>query len=444
MIGWSGLGKLVAAIGCTVLCLIALDEGVAFGQSLPGGAGCPARGGGFPTGPVPAGQAALVPAGAVSVTLCRYRGLNDPDPRYVNELVSSITIADPGELQSLTDQFNTLPTTGPGVGGTGPVGCPADDGSSLAVVFSYPSGAPDPVVVQPHGCSQATNGLIRVSMAFAPGPQLVDMLQRRAGCSTFMCDSDFVGEQSASIQAVLQADGQGEMLANSQTNPVSETWSWLACGGVGASDCRQYASGRSARTAGAGPGTVFVAVASDGPTATSPVWHGQVMSSSAPTVRGHVRANALVTPAPGNWSGGWDGDFDQTQLAACVHADGTDCTTLTDPHYLRGCRAGAAVIDPIFAGRYLRVADRRWGVGTAFAAVAATSPYSHRPWGRGSLTSVAVVGRIARATGPRTVHCGPPPLPPNANPRNPIARANLSGPLGSALRTPKSLPISLS
>jgi hypothetical protein len=214
---------------------------------------------------------------------------------------------------------------------------------------------------------------------------------------------------SASVQAVLNRDGSGTMVVNSQANPSAETWSWRACAPDG-SACATFATGREASTGPAKPNTVFVASANDGATARSPVWHGNVAATSPPSVNGAVRANALVTPLAGGWSGGWDADADLMQLAACTNPDGTNCTALTNPPYYQGCARAAAVIDVAFTGRYLRVADQRLGAGTVFAAIALRSPYGSQTWAPGPTTSVAVLGRIAPATGPRAAACGPPAL----------------------------------
>jgi hypothetical protein len=85
----------------------------------------------------------------------------------------------------------------------------------------------------------------------------------------------------------------------------------------------------------------------------------------------------------------------------------------------RMCSHGAAVLDPVFTGWYLRVADKRYGPGTTFLAIGYWSPYGRPVWRPNAVTSVAVIGRIAPATGPPAAECGPLPLPPNANPHNP-------------------------
>jgi hypothetical protein len=121
-------------------------------------------------------------------------------------------------------------------------------------------------------------------------------------------------------------------------------------------------------------------------------------------VTGILQANERVTPDPGRWSD----DYNIFQLAACKSPKGLRCTTLTDLYYPHG----AAVLDPLFAGSYLRVADRRTGTGTgtAFFGIRAATPYGRKIWAADRMTSVTIVGRIAKATGPRTVKCGAPPL----------------------------------
>jgi hypothetical protein len=84
--------------------------------------------------------------------------------------------------------------------------------------------------------------------------------------------------------------------------------------------------------------------------------------------------------------------------------------SITEPKYIRGCRHEATVIDPVFIGKYLRVADMRFGPGTFFTLEAAVSPYGHAVWQENGRTATAIVGRIQRATGPREARCGPPPL----------------------------------
>ncbi len=221
--------------------------------------------------------------------------------------------------------------------------------------------------------------------------------------------SSTLGAESAKIQTILNQDGSGGMIVNSQTNPSDETWSWESCS-VDLKTCASFAHGRSVETTGASAPSVFRAVSNRGATALSPRWDGKVESTSPPSVLGTPQANELVVPVSGEWRGGWADDVDWTQLAACEGPHDEDCTTLTDRHYIGGCSNGAAVIDPMFTGMYLRVADRRIAARTPELAYAVGSPYSPNIWPAGQTVSVAIVGRIRAEDGPPTTGCGPSPL----------------------------------
>ena len=211
-----------------------------------------------------------------------------------------------------------------------------------------------------------------------------------------------------SISLYLNGDGTGMMIAG--PDPPGRTWSWEICPS-GGSSCAPFASGTSVSTGDASTGTVFKATANDGSIATTRPWLGRVAAINPPWVAGELRADALVTPVPGTWSGGWEGDFNGAQLAACRGSDGSGCTSLTNPSYFGACSGGAAVIDPFFTGWYLRVANTRYGPDTAFEAIAVSSPYGAQIWPADAITSVAVVGRIEPAAGPRAANCGPPSGP---------------------------------
>ena len=215
--------------------------------------------------------------------------------------------------------------------------------------------------------------------------------------------------ERATVSTSLKANGSGLLIANSQTNPGGETWAWQACSSD-LSSCIAFGKGRTINTSGAQPNTRFRATSSYGATAISALWRGSLRPLKPPTVTGTLRGNMRVTPGPSQWRGGWTDDYDVFQLAACKSPMGLHCTTLTDLHYPDGCPHGAAVLDPQFTGSYLRVADQRIGAGTAFRDFAVPTPYGGKIWGADRMTSVAIVGRIAKATGPRTIKCGPPPL----------------------------------
>ncbi|MGA2007601.1 MAG: hypothetical protein ABSH27_08610 [Solirubrobacteraceae bacterium] len=239
---------------------------------------------------------------------------------------------------------------------------------------------------------------------------------------------------------MLAPDGDGLLIANANasTNP-SRTWSWEVCAPDG-TNCTPFASGQQITTAGAPADVVFEAIASDGLSAASPVWYGPLSPLSAPSVTGTIQANDLVTPVAAKWNGGgWYGDSDYFQLAACQDADGSDCTTLTDnPYYPGGCPNGVAVIDPAFTGDYLRVADQRIAADTAWPLPVALTPYFPGEWTAGPTISVAVVGQIAPATGPRQASCGPPPIgsttPPSPAPQGPTGNTGPAAPASIAAR----------
>jgi hypothetical protein len=230
---------------------------------------------------------------------------------------------------------------------------------------------------------------------------------RIATCAVVVFATVGVGSAAASgasIQVVLQPDGTGQLVANAEG---ADQWSWQVCG----SECAPFATGQVITTGTAPAGVTFRASSSLGATALSPTWGGAVTPASAPSVTGHVRANELLTPVAGAFNGGWAGGVDETQLAACKQPAGTECTTLTDQYYTKGCPNGAAVIDPAFTGQYLRVADRALGPDPIYPEYADSSPYGHEVWAAGPTVSVAIVGKITPATGSRTAECGPPALP---------------------------------
>jgi len=237
----------------------------------------------------------------------------------------------------------------------------------------------------------------------------------------------------ASVLVGLNPDGSGNLFAVG-SGTSAQGWAWQSCRGSGTTICAPFAVGASIQTGDAASGTFFVASTGAGAIATSSVWYGNLTAQAPPRVYGDIRANAEITPIPATWSGGWQAAFasDSEQLAACADADGTDCTALTAPGYIYECAAGGAVIDPVFTGWYLRVADQHAEsnepepvpvvVTRPPVLILSGSPYQAPVWQPNATTSVAVVGRIAPATGARVTFCGGPPLPATANPYRPTYR----------------------
>jgi hypothetical protein len=112
----------------------------------------------------------LVPAGASSLRLCRYLGLNARPPL---RLARSVLETRPSLVSGIGAAFDSLPSPPPG-----PSSCPSDSGAEIVVFFAYPDGQAVTVGVRLSGCLAVTNGnLIRTTIA-PSGSQLLSELKR--------------------------------------------------------------------------------------------------------------------------------------------------------------------------------------------------------------------------------------------------------------------------
>jgi hypothetical protein len=215
-----------------------------------------------------------------------------------------------------------------------------------------------------------------------------------------------VADKGIAVTASLNARGGGVLWING----VGGAWAWEICA-RDLSICWPFARrGPKIETTGARPNSVFRAT-HKGMVGLSPIWLGRLRGLAAPSVRGVIRANRLVAPTAGRWEGGWEGEGGNLQLSACLTSAGNDCVSLTDPTFRGRCAHDAAVLDPVFAGWYLKVAEQRRGPGPFIVPRgAAGSPYEDTVWRAGPTVSVSVVGRIKRASSRRAVECGPLPL----------------------------------
>jgi hypothetical protein len=205
----------------------------------------------------------------------------------------------------------------------------------------------------------------------------------------------------SNFQALLNQDGSGQIFMNNGAQPE-----WKACR-PDLTECSPFATTGDLNTAGAPPDTVFW----DGGENRTPVWKGNVSPASPPSVEGEVRADAVVTPVAGHWTGGWETDYDELTLAFCKSSSGQECVTINHEGDWYACGGrGATLIDPAFTGWYVRVVDHRYGAGTVFAGVGHPFYFQDSEPTPGPTVSVAVVGQIAAATGPRQGNCAPPPL----------------------------------
>lgn len=164
-------------------------------------------------------------------------------------------------------------------------------------------------------------------------------------------------------QQIYGDDGQPFLVANVLPDSGLATIGWRACN----PDCGDIVATGAVFRPGATPtGTVFEAEATLGGVLTTDrttPWQGQVTNVTPPTLVGEPRVGREVGTVGGTWSGGWDKDSSQLGLVACRNADGTDCRTLY-----------SHVIDPAYAGWYLRAVDRRYAFGTAFPTAVALPP----------------------------------------------------------------------
>src|ERR1700722_1695203 len=91
----------------------------------------------------------LVPPGATQVLLCRYHGLNPASTAH--RLVRGRLVTNRAEVQRLASELTALPKT------RGRIACPMDDGSEIAVEFSYSHSASVTVTVGLTGCRTVSN-----------------------------------------------------------------------------------------------------------------------------------------------------------------------------------------------------------------------------------------------------------------------------------------------
>jgi len=202
------------------------------------------------------------------------------------------------------------------------------------------------------------------------------------------------------FQVLLNVDGSGHIFMNNGAVP-----SWQVCR-PGPTGCAPFTTGNFA-TGNAPAESVFWG----GGDLVTPVWKGNLREVTPPSVLGRVRGNEVVTPVAGTWEGGWEDDYDSLSLSICMTVSGDHCLQVNHEGPERSCGSdGATLIDPAFAGRYLRVVDRRYGSGTVFAGVGHPAYYPIGKVEPEATVSVATVGRIAPATGAPSVDCGAPPL----------------------------------
>jgi hypothetical protein len=225
------------------------------------------------------------------------------------------------------------------------------------------------------------------------------------------------GFGAPSVSATFGPSGEGLLTAHgfAETTPPTWTPTWQACNAAGEA-CQAFGEGEEIEARGAPAGVRFKALGEGGAFAFSPLWNGPLALRAPPRVRGAVRADELLRPVAAVWSGGWATDIAETGLSACPTPAGGGCVVLAESR--EGNCQGASVIDPDFAGWYLRMASSVIIPDTAFAETGRGTGYREGgAWRPGPTTAVAALGRIAPARRRRTSSCGPPPLVPGLPPR---------------------------
>jgi hypothetical protein len=97
----------------------------------------------------------LVPPGAVSLTVCRYNGMNALGGTPQFGLRGIGVTSDRATIGQFTRELDALKPT------HGIYNCPFDDDSEDLVSFGYDSGASVLVTVDPGGCNEITNGHVK-------------------------------------------------------------------------------------------------------------------------------------------------------------------------------------------------------------------------------------------------------------------------------------------
>jgi hypothetical protein len=153
-------GAAAGTLGALALAALALGwTAPAPAAARPSARACPGRTPvTVPANPWAPARRQLAPGHPASVRLCRYSGLNE---HPATSLAASRLIRSSSTIRTLVRAFNRLPAPVPGTHA-----CPADDGSQIRVLLTYPSGHRVTIAVELSGCGVVTNGdLYRMATA---------------------------------------------------------------------------------------------------------------------------------------------------------------------------------------------------------------------------------------------------------------------------------------
>ena len=167
---WTGSSYALVAVALVTLsgCGLARSQTVASGLARPASrfslvrvttsttsSGCAASDAGFALRSTRAGATtSMVPAGAKTLMICRYNGMNAFGGVPQWGLRGKGATSDPATITALARALNALKP----VPRNEAFSCPSDDSSSLLAFFGYASGASNPVTIDIGGCGNVTNG----------------------------------------------------------------------------------------------------------------------------------------------------------------------------------------------------------------------------------------------------------------------------------------------
>lgn len=190
-------------------------------------------------------------------------------------------------------------------------------------------------------------------------------------------------------------------MANFTPDGSLATPHWSICSPSSQGACTAAASKNQELEPGPEPaGTRFVATARyAGRTYSAAVtWEGRVQAVSAPALGGIAREGRVISPLPAEWTGGWQGDFDQLGVEACATANGTRCRMLGGGEL--GCpdNTSRPLLRGWFTGWYLFALDARLPVNDACAGTGYAANADLPLWPIGQ--TIASSPALAKITGP--------------------------------------------
>lgn len=166
---------------------------------------------------------------------------------------------------------------------------------------------------------------------------------------------------SVEIQAVFNRAGDPLLVANFSPDGSLATPHWSICRPDAGGRCTAAAKNQVLRPGPEPAGTRFLATARyAGRTYSAAVtWNGRVQALTLPSLGGIPREGGVVDPLPGQWNGGWGGEFDQLGVEACATASGTRCRMLGGGEL--GCpdNSSPTPLRGWFTGWYLFALDAR-------------------------------------------------------------------------------------